>query len=59
LAGYQGGLGGKGEPDVFCGDGATLQGAAFENPLIFFEGPCPRGRRLQRGKNPLVEREPF
>jgi hypothetical protein len=57
LAGYQSDLGGKGEPDVFSGDGATLQGAAFRNSLVFFESACPRGCRLQRGKNPSVERE--
>ena len=59
LAGDQSDLGGKGEPDVFSGDGATLQGAALGNCLVFFEGACPRGCRLQRGKNPLVERERF
>jgi hypothetical protein len=57
LAGEQSGLGGKGEADVFGGDGATLQGAALGNALIFFQSAGARARRLQRGKNPSVERE--
>lgn len=56
LTSQLGGLGGEGKADIFGGDRAALQGAAFGYALILFGRARPSGGGLQRGKNPWAGR---
>lgn len=55
LPGQQSGLSGERKPNIFGGNGAAFQRAAFGNALILFEGPGPGWRGSQRGKNPWAD----
>ena len=57
LAGQLGRLGSEGKADVFDGVGAAFKGPALLSALVLFPRASSDGRRGQRGKNPLEERE--